>query len=144
MVFDHSGDAVPVLEGAIEEHLETALGYEVRTFVRALADLERLVALDAVASAREEGFTPYVIFCRSEPDAGVRAAPIGPGASSPRWRGSSGSSGLQAVSPDGELFDAVFADVDAQARTVAGDGHESVLHGPFGRDHVLRPVAAAG
>lgn len=62
------------VETTIEDHLEDALGYPVDTFIRPLARLEALVRLDAVSTARDDGFTPHVIFLRGEADASVEDA----------------------------------------------------------------------
>lgn len=56
------------LEARIERHLEGALGYEVDTFIRSLERLREIAELDAIEAAREEGFTPHVIFLRERAD----------------------------------------------------------------------------
>lgn len=66
VVFDHPGTDLRGLEEEIESHLEDALGYDVATFVRAFDDLGAIVDDEALATAREDGFTPHVIFLRRE------------------------------------------------------------------------------
>lgn len=73
VVFDYSGSGVRSLEKSIEQHLRAALGFEVETFVRPLAELVRLSELDAVSSAVDAGFTPHVIFLRRNPSRKVEA-----------------------------------------------------------------------
>lgn len=66
VVFDDP-DADPAeLESRIEGHLQEALGFATETFVRTLADLERLVNHEVVATGDDAEFTPYVIFLKEE------------------------------------------------------------------------------
>lgn len=74
VVFDRPGSDSATLEVEIEEHLAGALGYEVKTFVRDLPRLDRLTGRAMFAAAREDGFTPYLIFRRTEPDRHVTEA----------------------------------------------------------------------
>lgn len=66
VVFDHDGEDTAALEARIEAHLEDALGYDVATFVRPLADLRRLAGLGFIEPAREDGFTPHLILLKGE------------------------------------------------------------------------------
>jgi len=74
VVFQHSGADVAPLEDAIEHHLHDQLGFDVQTFVRSLAELARLSALDATSAAESAGFTPHVIFLRHPPSRAVMAS----------------------------------------------------------------------
>ena len=74
VIFAHPGTNLPALEAGLEAHLAKSLGYDVATFVRPVADLERITKLDVVAPARAEGFNIHVIFQRRKPGAGVRLA----------------------------------------------------------------------
>jgi len=68
-------DADPhALEGALEAHLEGALGFPVRVFLRPLARLEALTRIEPVIGAEEAGFTPHVAFLRDEASGEVREA----------------------------------------------------------------------
>jgi uncharacterized protein (DUF1697 family) len=62
------------LEGALEAHLEGALGFPVRVFLRPLARLEALTRIEPVIGADEAGFTPHVAFLRREASEEVRTA----------------------------------------------------------------------
>lgn len=68
VVFDLPDPDPEGLEARIERHLEGALGYEVDTFIRSLERLREIAGLDAIEEAREEGFTPHVIFLRDRAD----------------------------------------------------------------------------
>ena len=59
------------LEPAIEEHLESELGFRTESFVRSLDGLRALPELAEVRAAREAGFNPHVIFLKDVPKAGV-------------------------------------------------------------------------
>lgn len=77
VVFDHPdapGMDLAALEEEIEMHLEESLGFAADTFVRSMEELEGLVGLEVLGTARDEGFTPYVIFLKGEPDPAVEEA----------------------------------------------------------------------
>jgi uncharacterized protein (DUF1697 family) len=59
-------EAGAALEARIEHHLRKALGFETDTFVRPMARLAELAALDALQSSRDEGLNPHVIFLKEE------------------------------------------------------------------------------
>lgn len=70
VVFDGTDEPAD-LEPRIEEELETRLGYDVDTFIRALTELAPLVALDGLSAAEADGFKPHVIFLKQEVDDGA-------------------------------------------------------------------------
>ena len=74
VIFPHSGLALPALEAGIEAHLAKSFGYDVATFVRPVAELERITRLDLVEPARADGFNLHVIFLRRKPGAAVARA----------------------------------------------------------------------
>ncbi len=61
------------LEGGIEAHLSTSLGYEVDTFIRTIPALEA-VADFATAETRNSEWKPQVMFGRAAPTASARRA----------------------------------------------------------------------
>ena len=63
VVFDDPGDPPPEVETAIEDHLETALGYSVDTFVRSLRELAELVAREE-AEPPDDGFKVHALFLK--------------------------------------------------------------------------------
>jgi len=74
VVFDGAGADASRLEAEIERHLEDGLGFRTTVFVRSMDLLAALVEDAVVARAREEGFTPHVIFLRKAPGADVEPA----------------------------------------------------------------------
>lgn len=64
LIFDHAGSDLGALERVVEEHLEARLGFSTDVFIRSMAELDRLRRLERVERAREEGFTPHVLFLR--------------------------------------------------------------------------------
>lgn len=64
LIFDHPGSDLGALERVVEEHLEARLGFSTDVFIRSMAELDRLRRLERVERAREEGFTPHVLFLR--------------------------------------------------------------------------------
>jgi len=74
VVFDSNEDASARFEGRIEAHLRGALGYEVDTFLRSLADLEAVIRLEPFAEAGEPDQKVHVMFLKTAPGrAGVAA-----------------------------------------------------------------------
>lgn len=71
VIFDAPDSGHDALEREVEAHLEDALGYPVRTFVRTLDELDRVTRLDAVQTVREE-VNVYVTFLRRPVDDGIR------------------------------------------------------------------------
>lgn len=63
VVFDGPGDPPRAIEAAIEDHLETALGYDVDTFVRSLRELAELVAREETEPP-DDGFKVHVLFLK--------------------------------------------------------------------------------
>jgi len=74
VVFEHRGADTARLERDLEAHLADALGLPAATFVRSFAELARLVAVDAVADARDAGFNIHAVLLRERPGADARAA----------------------------------------------------------------------
>jgi uncharacterized protein (DUF1697 family) len=74
VIFPHSGSDLSALEAGLEAHLAKSFGYDVATFVRPVAELERITQLDLVEPARAEGFNLHVIFLRNKPGAGTTRA----------------------------------------------------------------------
>lgn len=74
ILFEHAGSELGALERRIEGHLEEALGFRAETFVRPLAAVDELTALEPVSADRDDGFVPHVIFLREAPEAGVEEA----------------------------------------------------------------------
>lgn len=72
-VFDGDGEDPSGLEQRIEDHLEDALGFATATFVRPVARLVELSAMDAVDERSGEGFDTYVIFLREGAGDGLEA-----------------------------------------------------------------------
>lgn len=72
-VFAGGGGDTAGLERRIEDHLEEALGFATRTFVRPVARLKELAAMDVVDERAGEGFDTYVTFLREEAGDGVEA-----------------------------------------------------------------------
>ena len=66
VIFDDPGGDGRALEGRIETHLEKELGFFTETFVRPMERLKVIATLPDLEGARQEGFTPYVIFLRGE------------------------------------------------------------------------------
>jgi len=71
VVFDAPDADRHALEQEIETHLEDALGFRVRTFVRSLDELRRLTRLEVVSSAPED-VNVYVTFLGRETDGELR------------------------------------------------------------------------
>ena len=69
VIFDSPSKSVGALEKKIEGHLLKELGYEVRTFVRSIADLAKLVASKPFSDTKlnGEGTTLYVGFLADGP-----------------------------------------------------------------------------
>lgn len=63
VVFDDPGDPPAGVETAIEDHLETTLGYDVATFIRSLRELSELVAREETEPPGD-GFTVHVLFLK--------------------------------------------------------------------------------
>lgn len=74
VVFDDPGADRSELERSIERALADAFGFEAAAFVRPLQRLGSVVRLDLLADAREEGFTPHLVFLREPPAAEAREA----------------------------------------------------------------------
>jgi uncharacterized protein (DUF1697 family) len=60
------------LERRIEEHLATAFGFEVETFLRTAAQLKKIARTDPFPGEVRDGDTLYVGFLRKAPSASVR------------------------------------------------------------------------
>lgn len=74
VIFDHPGSGLAKLEGVIEDHLARRLGFSADVFIRSMSNLDRLRRLERVDRAREEGFTPHVLFLKDEVGSGVGEA----------------------------------------------------------------------
>ncbi len=64
VVFDTDADDVGGLETVIEAHLREALGYEVDTFIRSLAELGEIDGLDLFTEAGQPGYKVHVMFLK--------------------------------------------------------------------------------
>ena len=73
VIFDSPGRSAAILEGKIEAHLQTALGYEVATFLRTVPEVAQAAAHKPFA-ADETGTreTLYITFLRAEPAADLQ------------------------------------------------------------------------
>ncbi|NJL27921.1 MAG: DUF1697 domain-containing protein [Thermoanaerobaculia bacterium] len=71
VIFDPISENPAALEKKIESHLESALGYEVRTFIRTSAELAAVVDYEPFSDAKltAEGSTLYVGFLPDPPTA---------------------------------------------------------------------------
>jgi len=67
VVFDSKAEPSDRFERRIESHLRDALGYEVDTFLRSLADLETVIRLDLFAGAGEADWKVHVLFLKTAP-----------------------------------------------------------------------------
>ena len=67
VLFSSSARNAPALEGKIERHLASALGYEVTTFVRTPGEMQAVVAFDPFPGLVEEGHTLSVAFLKQHP-----------------------------------------------------------------------------
>lgn len=74
VVFDDPGGDRAELEAEIEGHLEGALGFFTDTFVRTFERLGTIAGHEVVASAADDGLTPYVIFLKERADADISDA----------------------------------------------------------------------
>lgn len=74
VVFAEPDSEPGALEGALQAHLEEALGFPVLVFIRPVSRLEALTRIEPVIGAEEAGFRPHVAFLRGEPGKDVRAA----------------------------------------------------------------------
>ena len=72
VLFDSTSKSVPALEKKIEAHLRAALGYEVATLVRPLADLAAIAEGHAFVDV-DEAHTILIGFLRDTPTAPVAA-----------------------------------------------------------------------
>lgn len=70
-VFAGGGADTGRLERRIEDHLESALGFATDTFLRPMARLRQISAMEVVDERAEEGFDAYVIFLREQAEDGV-------------------------------------------------------------------------
>lgn len=64
VVFRAAPGSQSALEARIEAHLAGALGYEVDTFLRSLAELEEVARFDGLPPGEGGGWTPHVVFLR--------------------------------------------------------------------------------
>src|SRR3954451_4103174 len=69
VIFDSPATDVQALEQQIENHLQTALGYAVATFLRSTAELAAVAAYQPFSQAQlaAEGGSLYVAFLRAAP-----------------------------------------------------------------------------
>jgi uncharacterized protein (DUF1697 family) len=67
VLFSSSTRNVASLEERIERHLEHALGYEVKTFIRTPNEMQAVVAYDPFPGMIEEGHTLSVAFLKQPP-----------------------------------------------------------------------------
>jgi uncharacterized protein (DUF1697 family) len=74
VVFEHTGSRLADLEARLETHLADSLGFATDTFVRSIADLDRIVSDDRVTAARAAGFNIHVIFLRGKTTAAMERA----------------------------------------------------------------------
>ena len=71
-VFD-AGDSRTTIENAMEDALESAMGFEVTTFVRTAAELKKAVSRDPFELAA--GDTYFITFLKKPPSAATREGP---------------------------------------------------------------------
>jgi uncharacterized protein (DUF1697 family) len=67
VLFDAPSADAAAIERAIEEHLASALGYEVETFVRTAAELAAIAKADPFGKAANDALGVYVTFYREPP-----------------------------------------------------------------------------
>jgi uncharacterized protein (DUF1697 family) len=69
VIFDSPSKNTKSLEGKIEAHLQTALGYEVSTFVRTMLEMAAVAAYKPFddAELNDDGNTLYIAFLPAEP-----------------------------------------------------------------------------
>jgi len=69
VIFDAKTSNVQSLERKIEKHLEKSLGYEVKTFVRSVAELADIAAHESFSEKEinEDGNTLFVCFLEDRP-----------------------------------------------------------------------------
>jgi uncharacterized protein (DUF1697 family) len=67
VLFDSSSKSTKTLEKKIEKALQEALGYEVTTFVRSLADLAKVAEYKPFSDFDVEGITVYIGFLVDPP-----------------------------------------------------------------------------
>jgi uncharacterized protein (DUF1697 family) len=67
VLFSSSARNAAALEEKIERHLETALGYEVTTFVRTPGEMQAVAEFDPFPGLVEEGHTLSVAFLKQYP-----------------------------------------------------------------------------
>jgi len=67
VLFSSSARNVPALEDKIERHLQSALGYEVTTFIRTPGEMQAVAAFDPFPGLVEEGHTLSVAFLKAHP-----------------------------------------------------------------------------
>lgn len=65
VLFDSPAKDTGALERRVEKHLEAALGYEVATFVRPLAELASVLTSHPFQSATNDGHSLYIGFARA-------------------------------------------------------------------------------
>jgi uncharacterized protein (DUF1697 family) len=64
VIFDSKSKDTAKLEQQIEKHLESALGYDVDTFVRSDAELATILALDPFPKLSKEGANVHITFLK--------------------------------------------------------------------------------
>lgn len=74
VIFDRTDARPGELEKELETHLADRLGFSTEVFLRSTTELDQLVTLEGIERARNEGFTPYVTFLRSEAGEEVKGA----------------------------------------------------------------------
>jgi uncharacterized protein (DUF1697 family) len=68
VIFDSRSKDTAALERKIEKHLHTALGYEVKTFVRTIPELEAVANYKPFGASELSAHTLYVGFLAGSPD----------------------------------------------------------------------------
>ena len=74
VVFEASAGRADAIETAIEGHLQKALGYEVRTFLRSPEEIMGVVARPPFAGHDLDGASIYVLFLKEEVSPAMRKA----------------------------------------------------------------------
>ena len=73
VIFDADSGSPAALETRIEDHLRSALGYEVATMARTVGELVSIVEQRPFADAGAEGTRQYIVFLKRTPDEKAKA-----------------------------------------------------------------------
>ncbi len=73
VVFDDDGRAPEALEELLEDALQRALGYEVKTFLRTIARVRAVGSPPWLADVAADGFKVHAMFLKEAPDDAMRA-----------------------------------------------------------------------